>query len=238
MFKNIYIVLVETSHPGNIGSTARAMKNMGLKKLILVKPKKFPSEEANVLAVGCKDILNNAKIFNDLVQATEKTNINIGFSSRTRKAKIPTLTIDESINLINENSNLKFSILFGNEKSGLSNKELLICDYLVNIPTHKDYKSLNLSAAVQIFVYDLYKKYISSKKVNKAKAQLANTKEKQYFFIELIKLMKLTKFITDKNVKSLSKKIHIIFNKAKLEKDEINLLMGIINSIHKLNKNS
>ncbi|MBH44128.1 MAG: hypothetical protein CMD88_01545 [Gammaproteobacteria bacterium] len=238
MFDNVYIVLIETSHPGNIGSTARAMKTMGLKRLVLVNPKKFPSEEANSLAVGCKDILKKTKVSNNLNKATEKTHINIGFSARSRKAKIPNLTIDECVNLINENPNLKFSVLFGNEKSGLSNTELLICDYLVNIPTHKDYKSLNLSAAVQIFVYDLYKKYISSKYIDKATLQLATSKEKQYFLNKLIELMKNTKYITNKNVKSLTKKIHIIFNKAKLEKNEVNLLMGLINSLVKTNKNS
>ena len=124
MFENINIVLLETSHPGNIGATARAMKVMGLNKLSLVDPKDFPSDDSFALAVGCKDVLRKAKIFKNLSDSLEESEINIGFSSRRRKAKVPKLTIDQCVDLINMNPKKKISILFGNEQSGLSNKEI------------------------------------------------------------------------------------------------------------------
>ncbi|MEC9206158.1 MAG: RNA methyltransferase [Pseudomonadota bacterium] len=233
MLQNINIILVETSHPGNIGSTARAMKVMGLTNLVLVNPKKFPSDESNSLAVGCKDILKNAKVTNKLSNALKSSQINIGFTSRKRKANFPILSIDECTDLILKNKNKKISALFGNEQSGLSNTELLMCNYLVLIPTFRDYKSLNLSAAVQIFAYELFKKSISgSKSVNKLD-KLATTKEKNYFFEQFFNLLTKTKFITQKNIKSLTRKIHILFNKARLDSNEINILLGIISSINK-----
>jgi len=233
MFSNIYIVLVNTSHPGNIGATARAMKTMGFKNMSLVSPKEFPSPDADALAVGCKDILKNAKCFDNISSAIESSNINIGFSARSRRATIPVLSIDESINYIIENNNLTINLIFGNESSGLSNNELLLCDYIVSLPTHKDYSSLNLSAAVQILTYELHKKSIENQSVNKVQSKLATSKERNFYINSLIELLKNTNFITHKNHISLTQKIHILFNKANLEKEEVNMLMGIISSIHK-----
>ena len=233
MFENINIVLLETSHPGNIGATARAMKVMGLNKLSLVDPKDFPSDDSFALAVGCKDVLRKAKIFKNLSDSLEESEINIGFSSRKRRAKVPELTIDQCVDLINMNPKKKISILFGNEQSGLSNKELLICDYIVTIPTFKAYRSLNLSAAVQIFVYELFKRSFKPMKESSKSSRLATTKEKNYFFKEFINLITETNFIAKKNAQSLTQKIHIIFNKAALDRDEINILLGIIASINR-----
>ena len=95
MFSNVHIVLVNTSHPGNIGSTARAMKTMGFKKLLLVNPKEFPSVKSDALAVGCIDVLEKAKVFSSLDDAVASANVNIGLSVRTRKASIPTLNVNE-----------------------------------------------------------------------------------------------------------------------------------------------
>ena len=233
MFSNIHIVLVNTSHPGNIGATARAMKTMGFKNMSLVSPKMFRSPEADALAVGCKDILKNAKCFDDISSAIESSNVNIGFSARPRRATIPVLSIDESINYIIENNNLTINLIFGNESSGLSNNELLLCDYIVSLPTHKDYSSLNLSAAVQILTYELHKKSIENKSVNKVQSKLATSKERNFYINSLIELLKNTNFITHKNHISLTQKIHILFNKANLEKEEVNMLMGILSSINK-----
>ncbi len=230
---NVNIILVKTSHPGNIGSTARAMKVMGLKNLVLVGPKKFPSVEAYSLAVGCKDILKNAKITTKISDALQFSQINIGFTSRKRKANLSTLSMDDCIDLIIKNQTKKISVLFGNEQSGLSNDELLMCDHLVLIPTFKEYKSLNLSAAVQIFSYELFKRSFSKVERSDNKDKLATTKEKNFFFNQFLNLLTNTKFITEKNTKSLTKKIHILFNKAKLDSDEINILLGIISSINK-----
>ena len=133
----------------------------------------------------------------------------------------------------------EYNILFGNEKSGLSNDELLVCDYIVSLPTDSAYQSLNLSAAVQLFVYELFKNSSASSTAAPQKLSLlASNNEKDFFYSELFKLLTTTKFISPKNQKSLTKRIHILFNKAKLEKEEVNILMGMINSINKKLKNS
>ena len=237
MLTNVHIVLVNTSHPGNIGSTARAMKVMGFKKLLLVNPKTFPSPEADALSVGCKDVLENAEVYTSLSKAIENNIVNIGLSARSRKATIPSLHIDDCVDLIIKNSNITYNLIFGNESSGLSNEDLLKCDYILTLPTDKEYTSLNLAASVQILVYELFKNSFKSKLNNKKLSTLAKSKEKNYFLSSLINLMIETGFITDKNTKSLTKKIHILFNKSNLETDEVNMLMGMLNSItKKLNK--
>ena len=140
MFSNVHIVLVNPSHPGNIGSTARAMKTMGFNNLSLVNPKEFPSTHADALAVGCVDILSKAKLFDDISSAVEGSNINIGLSARPRRALIPSLSIDECISYIIQNNKLTINLIFGNESSGLSNDDLLLCDHIVSVnpPMYKE----------------------------------------------------------------------------------------------------
>jgi tRNA (cytidine32/uridine32-2'-O)-methyltransferase len=233
MFSNVHIVLVNTSHPGNIGSTARAMKTMGFKNLSLVNPKEFPSIKANELAVGCTDILKRANLFPDLASALEKSNTNIAFSARSRRASIPIFSVDESITHVMNNPNTTINLIFGNESSGLSNNDLLLCDYIVSLPTHNDYTSLNLSAAVQIITYELHKKSFINPSNIQSQKELATSKEKNFFIDSLISLLENTHFITSKNHLSLKKKIHILFNRSNLEKEEVNMLMGMISSITK-----
>ena len=236
MFDNINIVLVNTSHPGNIGSSARAMGVMGFNKLSLVQPKEFPSEIATAMAVGCDKILDNAKVYPDLSNALSESSLNIGFSARSRKESIPVLSVDKCINKIVADNKVTYNIIFGNEKNGLSNEELLMCDYIVTLPTASFYSSLNLSAAVQIFTYELLKKSlnnsVSSFELQK-NINLAKTKDKELFYKKLIDILKETDFVTEKNSKSLTKKIHIMFNKALLEEHEISILRGILTSIER-----
>ena len=236
MFDNINIVLVNTSHPGNIGSSARAMGVMGFNKLSLVQPKDFPSEVATAMAVGCDNILDHARVYKGLSDALSESSLNIGFSARPRKESIPSLSVDGCIEKITANSEVTYNIIFGNEKNGLTNEELLLCDYIVTLPTASFYSSLNLSAAVQIFTYELFKKSLNSS-VSDSKSQkkinFAKTRDKEAFYKKLIDLLKDTDFMTEKNYKSLTKKIHIMFNKAMLEDHEVNILRGILSSIER-----
>ena len=232
MFENINIVLANTSHPGNIGSVARAMGVMGLNQLSLVNPKEFPSDHADALAVGCKGILDNAKLYTNLSDALNNM-VTIAFSARSRKITIPSMSLDELSNYINQNNSYTYNIIFGNERTGLTNDDLLLSDYLVNIETFSETSSLNLSAAVQLFTYNLFKKTITEKVNNTSKKDLATSKERDFYYRELISILEDTGFVTDKNHKSLIKKIHIIFNKATLEREEINILHGMLTSIRK-----
>ena len=151
-------ILVEPSHPGNIGASARAIKNMGFKNLSLVKPKGFPDDEAFYRAKGGKDILENAKIFDDLASALKDSTLIFGTSARTRTIPWPTKTSSELKDTLDnelKNMNSKICLVFGREISGLSNEELQMCDYHIKIPTEEDFSSINLSHSVQIISYVL-----------------------------------------------------------------------------------
>ena len=232
MSSNINIVLVRTSHPGNIGSTARAMKTMGLQNLKLISPKEFPSNIADAQAVGCIDILKNADIYSSLPDCLGSSKIVVGFSARSRKCNIPTLTMEELINmLINNKSNL-VSIVFGNEQSGLSNEELQLCDFLVSIPTDNAYSSLNLASAVQIFSYEYFKSSIQQPN-NIKLDNLVSHSTKLRLIEVLLDIMCSLRILTDKNKNSLTQNIHIIINKSNLTINEANLYLGILTKIEK-----
>ncbi len=229
---NINIVLVKTSHPGNIGSTARAMKTMGLTNLKLVSPKDFPSDIANAKAVGCIDILENAEVCSSLSESLSSSKIVVGFSARSRKSNIPSLTMEDLIKLLNQNKNSLVSVVFGNEQSGLSNEELQLCNYLVSIPTDSAYTSLNLASAVQIFSYEYYKSNISVSDDVKSD-NLVSHSTKLCLIELLLSIMNRLNILTDKNKNSLTQNIHIIINKSNLTSNEANLYLGILSKIEK-----
>ena len=233
MSSNINIVLVNTSHPGNIGSTARAMKTMGLNQLTLVSPKDFPSKIANAKAVGCTDILDNAKVTTLLSEAVCNSKLIVGFSARSRKSNIPSLSIDNLNKLLSRYDD-EVSIVFGNEQSGLSNEDLRLCNYIVTIPTDKAYSSLNLAFAVQIFSYEFFKfRNSESKTVTKIDADIAKQSTKNHLIEAFLSIMKDLNIITDQNKRSLTQNIYIIFNKLNINDNEANLFLGVLNSVKK-----
>ena len=233
MSSNINIVLVNTSHPGNIGSTARAMKTMGLNQLTLVSPKDFPSKIANAKAVGCTDILDNAKVTTLLSEAVCNSKLIVGFSARSRKSNIPSLSIDNLNKLLSYHDD-EVSIVFGNEQSGLSNEDLRLCNYIVTIPTDKAYSSLNLAFAVQIFSYEFFKfRNSESKIINKIDADIAKQSTKNHLIEVFLSIMTDLNIITDQNKRSLTQNIYIIFNKLSINDNEANLFLGVLNSFKK-----
>ena len=233
MSSNINIVLVNTSHPGNIGSTARAMKTMGLNQLTLVSPKDFPSKIANAKAVGCTDILDNAKVTTLLSDAVCNSKLIVGFSARSRKSNIPSLSIDNLNKLLSYYDD-EVSIVFGNEQSGLSNEDLRLCNYIVTIPTDKAYSSLNLAFAVQIFSYEFFKfRNSESKIINKIDADIAKQSTKNHLIEVFVSIMTDLNIITDQNKRSLTQNIYIIFNKLSINDNEANLFLGVLNSFKK-----
>jgi len=233
MSSNINIVLVNTSHPGNIGSTARAMKTMGLNQLTLVSPKDFPSKIANAKAVGCTDILDNAKVTTLLSEAVCNSKLIVGFSARSRKSNIPSLSID-NLNKHLSHYDDEVSIVFGNEQSGLSNEDLRLCNYIVAIPTDKAYSSLNLAFAVQIFSYEFFKfRKSESKTVTKIDTDIAKQSTKNHLIEVFLSIMTDLNIITDQNKRSLTQNIYIIFNKLNINDNEANLFLGVLNSVKK-----
>jgi TrmH family RNA methyltransferase len=157
MLDNIQIILIDTTHPGNIGAAARAMKNMGISQLRLVRPRLFPCAEATARAVGADDILANAQIFDNYEDSLGDCHLVFGTSARQRNIAWPTLTpiicVEKALKCAG-----KVALVFGREQSGLTNQELELCHFIVQIPTNPTFSSLNVAAAVQILTYELKRK--------------------------------------------------------------------------------
>ena len=154
----VQIVLVETSHPGNIGSVARAMKNMGLSRLTLINPKKFPHDEATALAGNAGDVLEKAKIFGSIEEAVKNSKIIFATSARERTIEWPVASAKDAAQEINQLAaeGLEVSILFGREDRGLTNEELQLSNKHLIIPAHPEYPVLNIAMSTQVVCYELY----------------------------------------------------------------------------------
>jgi len=188
MLDSINIVLSHTSHPGNIGAAARAMKTMGLFQLTLVKPKNFPSMEATVRASKADDVLKNATVVDTLDEGLKQFSLVVGTSSRSRHLDVPLLTARELAEKIrDEYQNEKVAILFGTENSGLTNEELSRCHYHVYIPANPDYCSLNLASAVQLISYELRVAHLGSsvKDIEKEPAPIVTGEQMEGFYQHL-----------------------------------------------------
>ena len=155
----INIVLVETSHPGNIGSVARAMKTMGLSKLSLVNPKVFPSDDANALSGNARDVLDNATIYPSLQEAIKQSTFVYATSARNRSINWPTVNPEKAAEQIIDQAtgDKEISIVFGREDRGLTNEELQLANFHLEIPANPEYPVLNIAMSVQIVTYELFK---------------------------------------------------------------------------------
>jgi tRNA (cytidine32/uridine32-2'-O)-methyltransferase len=239
MKSNIRIVLVEPSHPGNIGAVARAMKTMELENLYLVKPKYFPHVDATARAAGADDILANAIITPSLSEALENTEIIFGTSVRFRNLSLPKLNPREAAEIISKKATTqKIAIIFGRENNGLANEELEQCNYHIYIPSNPNFSSLNLAASVQLIAYEI-KMTRDSINLNNAPTkeilfntpELASSKEVQLFYQHLQEVLVAIKFLDLKNPKKVFSRLKILFNRVQLQKNEINILRGIFASI-------
>lgn len=233
-------ILVEPSHPGNIGASARAIKNMGFKNLSLVKPKGFPDDEAYYRAKGAKDILENAKIFNDLASALKDSTLIFGTSARTRTIPWPTKTSSElkdSLDNDLKNINSKICFVFGREISGLSNEELQMCDYHIKIPADEDFSSINLSHSVQIISYVL-KMEIDNQDQNLNEEQSSLTfQDNEYLIEHFDEVMKKIDFYDQENPKQVKTRIRRLVKRLKPDKLEMGILRGFLSKIEQvLNK--
>jgi tRNA (cytidine32/uridine32-2'-O)-methyltransferase len=234
MNSNIRIILVNPSHPGNIGAVARAMKTMELEHLYLVKPKNFPNVDATARAAGADDILENAVITSSLGDALKNSNVVFGTSVRSRAISLPKLNPKEAAKIITKKAQTDVvAIVFGRENNGLTNDELELCNYHLYIPTNPDFYSLNLAAAVQLVAYEI--KMMRASKTTTTTAtttqELANSEEMQSFYHHLQQILTTIKFLDLKNPRKVMSRLKILFNRAQLEKNEINILRGILTAI-------
>lgn len=238
---NIRIVLVNTSHTGNIGSTARAMKTMGLKDLYLVDPVSPPDGQASALAAGAGDVLANAKTVSTLSEAIADCGLVVGTSARSRTHSWPMLNPREcGRKTVEESGKYPVAIVFGRENNGLSNEELQQCQYHVFIPANPEYSSLNLAAAVQTICYEVRMATLekTGELANEAAEQQALedyplTDDLERFYVHLEKTLSGTGFIIPQHPGQVMMKLRRMFNRARVESQELNILRGILTSIDK-----
>jgi tRNA (cytidine32/uridine32-2'-O)-methyltransferase len=239
--KGIRIVLVNTSHTGNIGSTARAMKTMGLSELYLVDPVQAPDGQASALAAGAGDVLANAKIVSTLSEAIAGCGLVVGTSARSRTLSWPMLNPREcGRKAVSEVDNYPVAIVFGRENNGLSNEELQQCSFHVFIPANPEYSSLNLAAAVQTICYEV--RMASLEKSGELQEESSEPEtENEYplsddlerFYVHLEKTLSATNFIIPQHPGMVMTKLRRLFNRARVESQELNILRGILSSIDK-----
>ena len=228
----IRIVLVGTTHPGNIGAVARAMKNMGLDDLVLVTPRYFPHPDATARASGADDLLANARVVDTLADAVEDCVFVAGASARSRSINWPCLDArDAASRAIAESSRGNVALVFGPEKSGLSNEDLDHCQALLSIPTNPDFSSLNLAMAVQVVTYEIRAQQADKPTPFESDVPPATSGAMEHFFRELETLLLGTGFLDPENPRHLMRRLRRLFVRAEPDQNEINILNGILTSI-------
>ncbi|WP_439827649.1 tRNA (cytosine(32)/uridine(32)-2'-O)-methyltransferase TrmJ [Aeromonas enteropelogenes] len=237
MLDQIRIVLVNTSHTGNMGSAARAMKTMGLTQMVLVDPQALPDGNANALAAGASDILANARVVSTLDEAIADCGLVIGTSARSRTLSWPMLDPREAgEKTVAEGARYPVALVFGRERTGLTNDELQKCHYHVAIPANPEYSSLNLAMAVQTLCYEVRMHWLQSQE------QVAETDgvqdypsaaQLEGFYQHLEQTLLKTGFITEDHPGHVMSKLRRLFNRARPEAVELNILRGILTSVQK-----
>ena len=237
--KRVRIVLSHTSHPGNIGAAARAMKTMELCRLFLVCPGKFPDPEAVARAAGADDILRDAIVCRTLEEALEGTVFTVALSARHRNLGPQRLQAREAAPLIVARAGEgDVALVFGNETSGLSNADVQRCQRTVFIPASPDYSSLNLGAAVQLLCYELRlaAHFGNPPEVSRTvpfASPPATSDDVERFYAHLERIMIDTGFLDPHQPRRLMSKLRRLFGRATLERDEINILRGILDAVER-----
>ncbi|GAA3525679.1 tRNA (cytosine(32)/uridine(32)-2'-O)-methyltransferase TrmJ [Zobellella aerophila] len=240
MLEQVRIVLVNTSHTGNIGSAARAMKTMGLGDLWLVDPVTPPDGQAVALAAGASDILARARIVPTLAEAVADCGLVIGTSARSRTWSWPMLDAREAgEKAMAEAPKHKVALVFGRERTGLTNDELQQCHFHVAIPANPEYSSLNLAMAVQTLSYEVRMAWLGRQAVDTAEPieqDYPLAEELERFYQHLEQTLLDTGFIIKPHPGQVMLKLRRLFNRARPEDHELNILRGILSSVQKRQK--
>ena len=238
LLNSIKVVLVGTTHPGNIGATARAMKNMGIVNMALVEPKEFPSDIATYRSKAAKDVLENAEVFDTLKMAISDCELVIGTSARERKVPWPILNPKDASQEVSRGSlNNKVAVVFGREDRGLTNEELGLCNLHVHIPTDPEYSSLNLSQAVQIMVYEI-RSAILENEGNEGNdgnwdVEFADNDQTERLISHMDELMQEVDFYETDNPRKLLLRVRRFFKRSRLDVMEVNIFRGLFAAIQK-----
>jgi len=233
---HIRIVLSHTTHPGNIGATARAMKTMGLNSLYLINPKSFPDKEADARAVSARDILGKIKMCTQLNEALDSTVLAAAITARPRDLSHDVFDARQGAReLVRYAQQHPVALLFGRESSGLTTAEVNQCQIVIHIPANPDYPSLNLASAVQVMAYELRMALIEQRMPAQAVAAYppASFNEQEALYAHLEKLMVVSSFLDPQKPKRLMPRIRRLFARARLEKEEVQILRGILTALGK-----
>ncbi len=228
----IRIVLVETSHPGNIGAAARAMKTMCLTDLVLVNPAEFPHPEASARASGATDVLERARVVASLDEALAGCTLVAGTSARHRGLGPPELPPRECMARLTAaaGAGQETALLFGRERIGLTNEELGRCHMLVYIPANPDYGSLNLAAAVQVLGYEFMLAQAAPAS-QESESTPATAEEMEHLYAHLESIALETGFLDPANPKHLMRRLRRLFNRAQPDQNEVHILRGLLSAL-------
>ena len=238
LLSNIRIVLVNTTHPGNIGGVARAMKNMGLTQLCLVEPKDYPSEQAEWRASNAVDLLATAQVVNTLDEAIADCGLVIGTSARERRIPWPLFTPRECAERsVGEAAQHPVAIVFGREDRGLTNEELHKCHYHVHIPANPEYSSLNLATAVQVLVYELRVTCLTAQQQGEPlhfddwDMPPANVEALERYYSHLEQTLQKLDFIQVDNPRQTMTRLRRLYSRVRLDEMELAIMRGMLTSI-------
>lgn len=237
IFENIRVVLVEPSHPGNIGAVARAMKTQFLQSLWLVRPRRFPAAEATMRASGADDLLEQANVVGRLEDALADCRLVVGASARRREMAVPDVSPrDGAALLAAEAAGGPVALVLGRESAGLTNQELGHCHHVAHIPANPTYASLNLAAAAQVFSYEIH---LAVNALADAAPDLsafdepATGADMRRFYAHLEEQLVAIGFLNPDAPKKLMPRLRRLFNRARLEKSEVQILRGILTAVEK-----
>ncbi|EGQ8121805.1 RNA methyltransferase, TrmH family [Vibrio cholerae] len=237
MLERVKVVLVGTTHSGNIGSAARAMKVMGLSQMVLVDPQCQVDAQAIALAAGASEIALNAQIYPTLEAAVADCGLVVGTSARSRTLEWPMLEPREcGEKLISEANQHSVAMVFGRERTGLTNEELQLCQYHVCVPANPEYSSLNLAMAVQLLSYEVRMAYLAMQQSSQSSTlqeEYPRHQELERFYAHLEQVIMQTEFISAQQPGQVMNKLRRMFTRARPEAQEINILRGILTSVQK-----
>jgi TrmH family RNA methyltransferase len=228
----VRFVLCETSHPGNIGAAARAIKTMGFEELVLVDPQDFPSAEADARASGAVDVLRKARVVDCLQDAIADCGLVFGASARRRKLRWPERNPREcAADMLGATSSKPVAVVFGTERSGMSNEQMDLCNALVYIPANPEYSSLNLASAVQLIAYELRFAQGNFVPAQEPEFPPATAEAMEMFYEHLRRVMIGSGFMDPRNPRQLERKLRRLFNRAQVDENELGILRGILAAV-------
>ncbi len=226
---HVRVVLCQTSHPGNIGACARAMKTMGLQDLFLVAPKHFPHAEADAMASRATDVLERARVCAALDEALVGTVFAVGSTSRDRDLSHTVLSPREAAaRLVEEAAHGPVALVLGSEKFGMTTEQVNRCNAIVTVPANPDYASLNLASALQIFAYELRRAALQAGPAAQKVFPPATREDMELFYAHLEQTMVDIAFLNPAQPKRLMQRMRRLFERARVEREELNILRGVL----------